>query len=155
MESNSQPSPAAQQLRDVERHRLQVYASGTTPTWAWPTFGVLLFVLLSSYEIPGTWARIVFPMLYALSVGVWVGLVAKHAGVQPRLRGMPRGLQREIYAFWVVGAVAAALLVALGLTVSFVLAGVLGGLLIAVGGSWYDRRYRRLASRLALAASPS
>ena len=155
MESNSQPSPAAQQLRDVERHRLQVHTSATTPAWAWPTFGVLVGLFLSSYEIQGDWPRIVFPMLYALSTGVWVGLVAKRTGVQPRLRGMPRPLLHELYRCWLVGAVAAAALVAVGLNLSFLLAGVLGGVLTAVGGTRYDHRYRRLARQLSDTAPTS
>ncbi len=63
-------------------------------------------------------------MLYALSTGVWVGLVAKRTGVQPR-RGMSRPLLHELYRCWLVGAVAAAALVAVGLNLSFLLAGVL------------------------------
>jgi hypothetical protein len=132
-----------------------VYTSATNPAWAWPTFGVLVCLFLSSYEIREAWSGIVFPMLYALATGVWAGLVAKRTGVQPRLRGMPRRLQHEIYRCWLVGAMVAAALVVVGLNLSFLLAGVLGGVLTAVGGTRYERRCRRLAGQLSGTTSTS
>lgn len=154
METKDRTS-ASEQLRQIERHKVQVYASANKPAWAWPSFGVLVFLFFCSYEIRATWARIVFPLLYALSAGVWAGLVARFAGVQPRLRGMPPPLRRQIYLFWLLGAIAAALLVALGLTVSFLVAGVLGGVLTVAGGIWSDRRYRRVAAAISSPAAAS
>jgi len=155
MESQPSSSTAAQQLQDAERHRLQVYASATTPAWAWPSFGVLVFMYFSSFEISITWARIVASVAYAVLTGVWVGMVARCSGVQPRLRGMPRPLQHQVYLCWLVGAVGAGVLVTIGVNTSYVLAGILAGILTAVGGTFYDRRYRRVAAQLSGAAPAS
>jgi len=155
MESQPSSSTAARQLQDAKRHRLQVYASATTPPWAWPAFGVLVGLFFSSFELHSTWASIVATLAYAVLTGIWVGLVASRGGVQPRLRGMPRRLQRQIYLCWLVGAIGAAVLVMIGLSISYVVAGILGGILTVVGGTLYDRRYRMLAAQLSDAASTS
>lgn len=148
MESN-----AIREVDDVQRHRLEVYRSQVTPAWAWPAVGAAVFLFLASYELDLLWVRAVVPAAYCIFVGVWVGMVRARSGVQPRLRGMPRPLLGELVRFWVAGALLAGAAVALGLAVSFLLAGAVAGLVTAVGGQHFDRRYRRRANALVAARS--
>ncbi len=144
---------ATRQVDDVQRHRLEVYRSQVTPVWAWPVFGVAIFVFVSSYQLSETWVHVSAAMAYAIFVGIWVGLIRKRSGVQPRLRGMPRPLFDEVVRAWVAGLVLIGGAVAIGLVVSFVLAGALAGIVTAAGGRYYDRRYRRRADALAAGSS--
>lgn len=145
---------ASRQLDAVRRYWLEVYRSQATPVWAWPAFGVGIFVLVSSYEAQETWVSTGVALACAMFFGVWFGLICKRSGVQPRLRGMPRPLFGEVMRAWVVWLLLMGATVALGLVVSFVLAGALAGIVAAVGGRYYERRTRRRADALA-AALPS
>jgi len=145
---------ASRQLDDVLRYRLEVSRSQATPAWAWPAFGVGIFVLVSSYEVQETWVSTGVALACAMFFGVWFGLICKRSGVQPRLRGMPRPLFGEMVRAWVVWLLLMGATVALGLVVSFVLAGALAGIVAAAGGRYYEGRTRRRAGALA-AALPS
>jgi hypothetical protein len=125
---------------EVRRHRLEVYRSQISPAWAWPAFGIAVFLFLSSYELRATWVHIAVPMAYALFVGIWIGMINARSGVQPRLRGMPKPLFGEVVRFWVAGALMIGAAVAVGLVVSFLLAGALAGVGTVAGGRYYDRR---------------
>jgi len=135
-------------LEQVERQRLDVYCAQVTPVWAWPTFGVAVMVFLASFESHRVWVPAVAAVGYATFVGAWVAAVNKRSGVQPRLRGMPKPLFGELVRFWVGGAVVALAVVALGVAVSFLLAGAVAGAITIVGGRLFDRRYRRRADAL-------
>jgi len=141
------------QVEELQRQRVEVYRSQATPAWAWPTFAVAVFLFMSSFELRTTWVAFVAPAVYAIFVGIWVGMITKRSGVQPRLRGMPRPLFAELVRFWVGGAVVAGVAVVLGVTVSFVLAGAVLALATVVGGSYYERRYRRQADALVAGSS--
>jgi hypothetical protein len=139
-------------IREVEaihRHRLDVYRSRITPGWAWPAFAIAVFLFVSSYELEAGWVHIVAPTAYAACCGVWVGIIRVHSGVQPRLRGMPKPLFGEVVRAWVGGLLMMGAAVAVGMLVSWVLAGVLAGAATLAGGREYDRRYRRRADALA------
>lgn len=141
-------SDAARQLEEVQRQRLEVYCSQSTPGWAWPVFGVGVFLFLSSYELRSAWVTMGAVVVWGVFVGLWLGMLQKRSGVQPRLRGMPRPLFRELVRFWLAGAAVTGVVVALGFAVSFVLAGVLAGVVTTVGGRYFDQRYRRRAEIL-------
>ena len=110
--------------------------------------------MASSYEVQETWVRAAVALACAMFFGAWFGLIYKRSGVQPRLRGMPRPLFGEMVRAWVAWLLLIGAAVALGLVVSFVLAGALAGVVVAVGGRHYERRTRRRADALA-AALPS
>lgn len=66
---------------------------------------------------------------------------------------MPRPLFGEVVRAWVAGMFLIGATIALGLLVSFVLAGALAGIVTAVGGRRYDRRFRARADGLSMAGS--
>ncbi len=144
---------ATRLVDDVQRHQLAVYRSQVTPGWAWPAFGVAVFLFVSSYQLQDAWVHIAAVIAYAIFVGIWVGLIRTRSGVQPRLRGMPRPLFGEVVRAWVAGLVLMGAAVAIGLVVSFVLGGALAGIVTTAGGRYYDRRYRRRADALAAGLS--
>ena len=142
-------SDVTREMEEVQRQRLAVYCSqGSTPPWAWPVFGLAVFLFLSSFELRSTWLSIVAILAYTIFVGIWAGMVTKRTGVQPRLRGMPRPLFSELVRFWVAGALVAGAMVALGLAVSYLLGGAVAGLVTVVGGRHFERRYHRKARAL-------
>jgi len=136
---------AAQQLGELERHRLQVYTAQVLPGWAWPALAVAVGLFFAAYAIPGIWPKIAGAAVYCLAVGVWCGVVTRRSGVQPRLRGMPTPLTGLLWRFWVGGAIG---VVVVGLTVSFLLAGALAATVTYVGGTTYERQYWRRAAEL-------
>lgn len=140
------------QLEEMECRRLEVYAAPSTPAWGWPTLGVAVGLFLASFQFHSVVVHIAGAVAYALFIGIWVGTLARRSGVQPRLRGMPKPLRKELWRFWVAGAILAGVAVAIGLAGSFVLAGVVAGLVTAVGGRTYDRTFRRQAASLLAAA---
>lgn len=142
------------ELDELERQRLEVYRAQATPGWAWPSFGLVVLVFLSSFELRRAWVAAVASLGYACFVGFWAGAIAKRSGVQPRLRGMPKPLFGELVRFWVAGALVAAAVVALGLAVSFLAAGVVAGVVTIIGGRHFDRRYRRRADALLASSAP-
>jgi LytS/YehU family sensor histidine kinase len=145
---------ASRQLDDVQRYRLEVYRSQAMPVWAWPAFGVGVFVFVSSYELQESWVGTVVALACTLFFGLWVGLLIQRSGVQPRLRGMPGPLFGEVLRGWVTGLLLMGAAFALGFVVSFVLAGALTGIVMAVSGRRYERRARRRADAL-VAALPT
>lgn len=145
MESNA----IRRDIDDVRRHRLGVYRSQVTPAWAWPLLGTVVFLFFSSYALDATWVKLAAPLAYVGFVGIWVGMITRRSGVRPRVGSMPKALLGELVGFWVAGALFAGAVVALGLTVSWLLAGAVAGVGTAVGGRHSDRRYRNRADTLA------
>jgi hypothetical protein len=142
---------ASRRLNDVQRYQLEVYRSQATPAWAWAAFGVGIFVFVSSYELQETWVSIAVPLACTVFFGGFVGLIWTRSGVQPRLRGMPRPLLGEVVRGSLAGVLVIGAAFALGLAVSFVLAGALAGIVMAASGRYYERRARRRADALAAA----
>jgi len=140
---------AIDEIEAVRRHQLDVHRSAPLPAWAWPSFGIGVFVFLSSYALGEAWISIAAPIAYSLFVGVWAGSIVRHTGVQGRLRGTPRPLQAEIVRAWAGCALIIGGAVALGLLVSWVLAGALAGIAVVAGGRVYERRYADRADALA------
>jgi DNA-binding transcriptional LysR family regulator len=147
MESDSPPT-AADLLRDVERRRLAVYATSSAPRWAWPAFGAGTGLYLASFALDSAIVTMVAAALWVAFVAGWVSVVYRRSGVQPRLRGMPPPLRRELWQFWAGGAVVAVASVWVGVAWSFVASGVLTGVAAALGGQAYERRYERAVARL-------
>lgn len=147
-------SDPLQEVQELERRRLDVYRSQTPPRWAWPSLGVAVFAFLASYELRIGWVSAAAALGWPLFVGVWLWMINRRSGVQPRLRGMPKPLFGELVRFWVCGAAVAGVAVALGLTVSFVLAGAVAGAFTVVGGKYFDRRYRQRTDALVAALAP-
>jgi hypothetical protein len=139
---------AIRDVREIERQQLEVYRSHPMPAWAWPALGFAVFLFLSSYELSAAWVAVAAPMAYALFVGAWAGTIARQTGVQARLRGTPKPLLREMILFMVGVAALIGASVALGLLVSFVLAGVFAAVGVVLGGRAYERRYREQAETL-------
>ncbi|CAA9276485.1 MAG: hypothetical protein AVDCRST_MAG76-3711 [uncultured Acidimicrobiales bacterium] len=150
-------SDANRQVEELQRQRLAVYCSQAgTPAWAWPAFGLGVFLFISSYELRSTWVSVIATLAYSIFVGVWARMVITRTGVQPRLRGMPKPLLVEMVRFWIAGALVAGAVVALGFAVSFVLGGAVAALVTILGGRHFDRRYRRRSRELlAGGATPS
>jgi hypothetical protein len=140
---------AMREVEAIRRNRLDVYRSRVTPGWAWPSFAVAVFLFVSSYELEPRWVHIVAPTAYAAFCGVWLGIIRVHSGVRPRLRGMPKTLFGEVVRAWVGGALLVGAAAAIGMLVSWVLAGLLAAVATFLGGREYDRRYRRRADALA------
>jgi len=140
------------EIEDVRRQQLAVYRSPPLAPWAWPVLGVAVFLYLSSFELHSAWVAIAAPLVYALFVGMWAGLIVRRSGVQPRMRGMPKPLLREMWRFWIGCALVMGAAIAVGFAVSFVLAGALAGVATVAGGRHYERRYARRAEDLAAAA---
>lgn len=136
------------QLRDLERQRLAVYAAASAPRWAWPTFGLATGLYLASFSLHSHALSAVAVVLWAAFIGVWVSVASRRSGVQPRWRGMPQPLRRELWRFWAGGALVACVGAAVGLAWSFVAGGVVAGVGTAVGGQAYERRYGRALARL-------
>jgi hypothetical protein len=140
---------AVREIEAVRQHQLAVHRATPLPAWAWPSFGIGVFLFLSSYALGESWIAIGAPIAYSLFVGVWAGLIVRHTGVQGRLRGTPKPLQAEMARAWVGCALIIGGAVALGLLVSWVLAGALAGIAVLVGGRLYERRYSDRADALA------
>lgn len=147
MESDS-PATAADQLRHVEGHRIAVYAASSAPRWAWPTFGVATGLYLSSFALRSAVVRIVAVVLWGVFIGGWVSLVYRRSGVQPRVRGMPQPLRRELWRFWAGSAAIVVVTLSVGVAWSFVAGGVFAGVTAALGGQAYERRYAQAVARL-------
>ena len=145
---------AVQEIAAVRRHQLDAHRVPPLPGWAWPSFGLAVFLFVASYEVREAWVSIAVPLAYALFCGLWVGAIAKHSGVQARLRGTPKPLFAEIVRAWVGCALIIGGAIAFGLLVSFVLAGALAGIAVIAGGKVYEGRYRRRADALAAAPAP-
>jgi hypothetical protein len=143
---------AAREIEAVRQHQLAVHRATPMPAWAWPSFGIGVFLFLSSYALGASWVSIGAPVAYSLFVGVWAGLIVRHTGVQGRLRSTPRPLRAEIVRAWIGCGLIIGGAVAVGLLVSWVLAGALAGLAVVAGGRVYERRYADRAD--ALAAAP-
>ncbi len=144
MESNA----VRRDIDDAHRHRLGVYRSQVTPAWAWPLLGAAVFLFFSSYALEATWVTFAAPLAYVSFVGIWVGVITRRSGVQPRLGGMPKSLLGELVRFWVAGVVLAGAAVGLGLTVSWLLAGAVAAFGTVLGGRHFDRRYRNRVDAL-------
>jgi len=132
---------ATQEVHEIERRQLEVHRAPPMPAWAWPALGLAVFLFLSSYALRATWVSIAAPTAYAL-----------FTGVQARLRGTPKPLLREIILFVAGVSVLIGAAVALGLLVSFVLAGALAAIGVVFGGRAYEQRYRKQAETLLAAA---
>ena len=142
-------SDVSREVEEVHRQRLAVYCSqGRPPAWAWPAFGLAVFLFISSFELRVTWVSVAATLAYSVFVGVWARMVIDRTGVQPRLRGMPKPLFGELVRFWAAGALVAGVVAALGAAVSFVLGGALAALVTVAGGRYFDRRYRLRAEAL-------
>ena len=94
-------------------------------------------------------------LAWSVFIGGWVRIIQDRSGVRPRLQGMPKPLLRELVQFWAVGAAVAGAVVALGLAVSFVVAGTLAAVIAVAGGRYGDRRYQRRAEALVAAQRSS
>jgi hypothetical protein len=143
---------AMQDVHEIERQQLEVYRSRPMPAWSWPALAFAVFVFLSSYELRPAWVAIAAPTAYSVFVGACAGTIVRQTGVQVRLRGTPKPLLRVMIVFMAGVAALIGAAVALGLLVSFVLAGVLAAVAVVLGGRSYERRYRERAETLLAAA---
>ena len=143
MESTEQDTE--QELIDIERARLAPYeAAATDPMWIWPLIGVLVFLYLASWSLETALCGTIATVLYCVGLLAILGHAARRRGVQPPLRtgAMPAPLRRELFVFWGLSALVAGAVVATQVLAGWFVAAAVAGVATALGGSWFQRRYR-------------
>jgi hypothetical protein len=145
MSSTPTPDDAARTLRDFEEHRQQATAATGWPLWTWIAGGVFVAALGVIYDFYpgfaadwGSWITGVFLLIAVLSTTRWGSA----------LFGRPARVRRPLTAGGLVVAIAFGALVALLTLIASRLdvahltavAGIVGGLLMAVVGPWWQRR---------------
>ncbi|MFI5842589.1 hypothetical protein ACIA8K_23055 [Catenuloplanes sp. NPDC051500] len=148
MSSTPTPDDAARTLRDFEQHQQQATAESGWPLWTWIAAGVFVAALGVIYDLfPG----------FAADWGSWITGVLLLATVLSTTRwgsalfGRPARVRRPLTTGGIVVAiifgalVVVAVLLASRLHIAHLPAvvGVVGGLLVAVAGPWWQRRVLR------------
>lgn len=143
---------AARQLSELEVRRLEVYAAGSTPHWAWSVLGAGVGLFVASFSLRNPVVNAAAAAAYTVFIAVWVAAVIRRTGVQSRFGHMPAPLRRVLYWGWFSGAVAAGAAVAIGLAFSYAAGGILAGIVFALGGRRYAAVFQRRAAGLVAAA---
>lgn len=142
---------------ELERDRLLTYidwAEVRAPGWYWPAYGAAIAIWLSGYDFGMLWGTAGALLLITVAA-VGIRVMATRGQVSmPRFRGMPGPLKRAYLpvvaaTLWLVGVL---MYGAFAEAPSFVLLGVVTGLVMALGGAWSSRLYRIEARRLAAEA---
>ncbi len=149
------PAEALTALDAARAAELDVLAdTRPNPGWLWPTIGGAAFLFFASFDVVGGSPWVVLSsILYALAIGVIIGILQRQRGSQARLSRLPAELRNQVLVFAIAGGVVTSAGTGVALLLMdgpprFTIVGTLIGALTVLGGKYADGRWIEAAERI-------
>ncbi|HSM45590.1 MAG TPA: hypothetical protein VK969_11290, partial [Acidimicrobiia bacterium] len=125
-----------------------------TPWWYFPLLAVTSAGVIASFDLESPWVTILAGLVAGAVFGAAMKVIEHRAGFSPRLAALPTPLKRRVYGYMighVVLVVAILAFAAFGTDGDwrFTVAGVASGLVLMIGATTFQSRYRAHARDLA------